>query len=237
VAGPVIITRAEPGNSQTAARLAEAGLPYICAPMLAIEPTGERLPSLGDVQGLLFTSANGVRAFCAASQARSQTAWCVGPATLAAARDAGFMRLEHADGNADDLARLVIDKAAPHEGALVHVANAAAVGKLAARLSGAGFEVEFAPIYAARPLKTTPVGLSDALESVEPCVLLVHSAKGAAAFAGVIGEVDLSGHCLVVVSEAAAGPLAAHKFGKTYLAKRPNEAALMQALFRAYSTL
>jgi len=237
LAGPVIITRAEPGNGQTAARLNGVGLPYICAPMLVITPTETKLPSLEEAQGLLFTSANGVRAFCAASDRRDLTAWCVGPATLTAARTAGFAKLEHADGNADDLADLVRLKANQADGKLLHVANKDAAGNLALSLRSTGFRVEFAPLYAAERVRFAPSGVLEALKSGESCTVLVHSAKGAAAFAGVLEEVDLSAHILVAVSEAAAHPLKGHGFGKIRIAERPNEAALMEALLSAYSAL
>jgi len=147
LAGPVIITRAEPGNRQTAARLEREGIGHICAPMLTLVASGEKLPSLEGVQGLLLTSANGVRTFCEASTRRDLTAWCVGPATLEAATKAGFARTEHGDGNAADLAALVMEKADKEAGRFVHVANAAAAGKLVNTLRAGGFDVEFAPLY------------------------------------------------------------------------------------------
>lgn len=237
MAGPVIITRAEPGNGETAARLHAAGLPYICAPMLVLGATGAGLPPLEDAQGLLFTSANGVRAFCAVSARRDLTAWCVGPATLAAARGAGFDRLEHGDGNGMDLAWLVAGKAQPGAGALVHVANEAAAGQLAQTLKQAGFTVVFAPLYGANPVSILSAGVKSALDAQPPCAVLVHSAKAAAAFAALTLQADLSRHILVAVSEAASGPLVEHGFGRTCIAARPNEDALMAALFKAYSTL
>lgn len=236
-AGPVIITRAAPGNHETAARLAAAHIPYIEAPMLTLRPTGADLPALGGVQGVLFTSANGVRAFCDVSARRDLTAWCVGPATLTAAQLAGFDACEHGDGNADDLAALIIAKADRQAGRLVHVANAAAAGQLAARLRGAGFGVDFAPLYEAVPAEVLPEAAGAALLQAAPCVILVHSAKGAAAFAGLVDELDLARHIGVAVSDAAAVPLASSGLAHMACAARPNETALLEVLFRTYSTL
>ncbi len=237
MAGPVIITRAEPGNRQTAARLDEAGLPFIRAPMLTIVPTGESLPSLKRVQGLLFTSANGVRAFCSVSQRRDLTAWCVGPATLAAAQAAGFANCQHGDGNSDDLGDLVIARARPEDGHLLHVANRAAAGQLAVRLKAARFEVAFAPLYAAEPREKLPIEVEKTLLGKESCVVLVHSAKGAGAFATASAELDMAQHILVAVSQAASAPLCQRGFARVLTADRPNEVALMAVLFSAYSTL
>lgn len=218
-------------------RLGQMDIGHICAPMLFLVSTGTKLPVLAGVQGLLFTSANGVRAFCEASTLRGFTAWCVGPATLRAAEDAGFLDLQHGDGNGDDLAALVIEKARPEAGRFLHIANSAAAGNIAQTLRKAGFAVDFAPLYAAQEAQSVPVEVLNALKEGTPCFVLVHSAKGAASFGKAASGLDLSPHILVAVSEAAAAPLAPRGFAKTFCAERPNEAALLEALDKAQATL
>lgn len=237
MAGPVIITRAEPGNSETYARLAAAQIPALKCPMLSLVPTGHALPDMTSVQGLLFTSANGVRVFADVSGDRRLKAWCVGPATFAAARAAGFTDLENADGNSDDLAELVMGSCDPGAGRLVHVANSAAAGQLADRLRRAGFEIVFAPLYEARPTEQLPAEVIQALRSEDAASVLVHSAKGASAFAGCLTGLTMARHSLVAVSGAAAGPLLKAGFRETVIAERPNEDALLTALITTYSTL
>lgn len=234
---PVIITRAEPGQSETAERVAAEGLHVLAAPMLRLARTEAGLPGLERVQGLVFTSANGVRFFCDVSTRRDLTAWCVGPATLASAQAAGFAHCEHADGDAAALAALIVERAVPGAGELVHIANAAAVGELVARLEAAGFAARFAPLYEAIAAGGLPEEVSGTLRSGEPCAVLVHSAKGAEAFAALAGGFDFAPHCLVAISKAASGPLAGLGFGRTVIAPRPNETALLDALFKTCSTL
>ena len=236
-AGPVIITRAEPGNGQTVARVAARGLNYVAAPMLTLESTEALLPDLGAVQGLIFTSANGVRAFAAASARRDVTAWCVGPATMAAAGEAGFTDLHDANGNAEDLRVMIEAEATPERGALVHVANEAAAGRLAEGLRASGFTVLFAPLYRAAPATHLPDGAVTALTGPVPARVLIHSAKGAEAFRACLPQARLSTHILVAVSQAAAAPLSETGFAETHIAERPNEDALLRALFSTYSSL
>ena len=231
MAGAIIITRAEPGNDETAARLAEREVAYIKAPMLTLQATGHELPDMSDFAGLLFTSANGVRAFCEASGERGLTAWCVGPATLAEAERSGFSDVMHGDGNAQDLAALVIETSTPNAGKLLHMANAAAAGNLAKTLQSAGFKVEFSPLYAAIPAEAVPAEAAAALAGSAACIVLVHSAKGAEAFANLTERLDLSIHHLVAVSKAAAAPLLSRNFKRVHVAARPNEAALLATLF------
>ena len=82
-------------------------------------------PLLDGAAGLLFTSANGVRAFAAASPRRDLPALAVGDATAAAARAAGFADVASAGGNVADLALLVRRRLEPEAGALVHSRGAA----------------------------------------------------------------------------------------------------------------
>lgn len=200
-------------------------------------PTGATLGSLEGLSGLLFTSANGVRAFAKAADRRDLTAWCVGPATLVAAKDVGFLDLRHGNGDAGDLASLIEREAAPESGKLLHVANDAAAGHLVERLSAAGFTVDFAPLYTTLQAKALSRSVKQALVDAVPICVLIHSAKGAEAFAALTKAHDLSRHSLVAVSANAAAPLAGFGFAQTQIAVRPNETALLDVLFRTYSVL
>ena len=57
----VIITRAEPGHSETVKHVAALGLVPVSAPMLHLRRQGVSVPNLATYGALLFTSANGVR--------------------------------------------------------------------------------------------------------------------------------------------------------------------------------
>ena len=54
----VLVTRSEPGASETAERLAALGYTPIIEPVFAIEPIAAAIP---DFDVLAFTSANGAR--------------------------------------------------------------------------------------------------------------------------------------------------------------------------------
>lgn len=67
----VWITRAEPGASATAQRIAALGHTPLVAPLLRIEPVEAPQVDLRGVAALAFTSANGVRAVAAAEPTRT----------------------------------------------------------------------------------------------------------------------------------------------------------------------
>lgn len=205
----------------------------IVSPALEIQPIVQDGPiDLTGASGLLFTSANGVRAFADICDDRTRTAYCVGPATLASALEARFENVRNADGNATDLAALVRADASPGNGRLLHVANEAAAGDLAAELRMSGFEVTFLALYRAAPAKHLSVEAMALIRAGTSAAVLVHSAKGATRFAELCSAAALDTSSLVfaAVSAKAAAPLSGLPSAQLEIAGKPNEDALFEAL-------
>ena len=84
----LLLTRPR-AQSEAFAEVLAAELPgrfrAVVSPILEIVPVAAAL-DLDGLQGLIFTSANGVEQFAARTPERSLTAWCVGEMTAAAAR-------------------------------------------------------------------------------------------------------------------------------------------------------
>lgn len=235
---PVIITRAQPGADETAQRVQRMGLSAIVSPVLTQQDRSEAaLPDAETLSGLVFTSANGVRAYSARRPDRTLPAWCVGPATAAAAREAGYAQVRESAGNAADLAAFIASQAAPATKPLLHVANAAAKGDLIKLLADHGFATVFAPLYDMRPAAALSDAARNALTCDTPCLVLIHSAKGAQRFADLCAEFCLNHLSAAVISDAAAKPLNVIKLSAIQIAPRPNEAGLFQALDTALATL
>lgn len=232
--GPkVLVTRAEPGASETAGRLAVLGYVPVISPAIRLGAIAHAaIPYLGDAVGLIFTSANGVSFFTRLSARRDLTAWCVGPATARAARSAGFQAVCNAAGDAGDLADLIRSEGDPLAGRLIHVANAAAAGQLAKTLQQAGFSVEFAALYESAPAGSLTDEAQAALAAGRVGAVLFHSAKGARAFAALAGAsgADLSAVQAVGVSEKALQPVSGMNWAQLRAAHAPNESALISAL-------
>lgn len=234
MASRILVTRAEPGAGETAARLVEIGFDPLVEPMLtlvAVAPAPD-FP-LDQAGGLVFTSANGVRFFAEASQRRDLTAWCVGPATEAAARDAEFTDIRNADGDADALFRLLARDVAPGGTPLFHIANTAAAGDLVARLNTAGIAAQFVGLYAPQPRTALSDVANAKLRRGEIAAILIHSAKGAEALDDCLGALETGSVHLVAVSAKAAAPLSHRAWKGTSIAVAPNETALLEALHTA----
>lgn len=83
----LLMTRPEPASRRFAAGLACPGLRVMISPVLRIADVAHDGDALAAARGLVFTS---VHAVPAAGGGRGRPAICVGPATAAAARAAGF---------------------------------------------------------------------------------------------------------------------------------------------------
>ena len=234
VSVPVIVTRAEPGATETMQRLKAMGLAAIASPMLALAPLDAAVPDLSGVAHLVFTSANGVRFFAGASPLRTPVAWCVGPSTAAAAREAGFADVREGTGDAADLAADIMAALPPGTEGILHVANEAAAGELVARLKAAGYGADFLALYETRPADDLSPEAEAALAAGPACVL-IHSAKAAAAFAWAAGALDRA--IVIAISDAAARPLAGREIAALHVAAAPNEDALLDALAGAAGSL
>ncbi|WP_085907820.1 uroporphyrinogen-III synthase [Kiloniella majae] len=105
--------------------------------------------NLSGVQAVLFTSANGVRAYQLNSKDRSLPAFCVGDSSAAAARKNGFEKVYSANGDVSDLAELVRTKLKPKSGTLLHPAASKIAGDLQTDLSQSGYAYRREILYEA----------------------------------------------------------------------------------------
>lgn len=227
----VWITRADPGASETAERLRALGHEPLAAPLLTIRKAKRLTADPADYQAVLFTSANGVRAFAELTDLRPR-AFCVGEATARTARAAGFTDAYNAEGDSEDLAALVAEALDPAEGPLLHAAGEHTAGDMPAALGEAGFTLERAIVYAADLARALPEEAARALETRSLHAILLHSARPAERLARLAPKRDLERLAIAAISPRAAEPLDARGV-LVSLAETPDEEALFAALDRA----
>jgi uroporphyrinogen-III synthase len=147
----ILITRPREDADSFAATLGARGIEVTLEPLLTIQPVADPVIDLDGVQAILFTSANGVRCFAAASARRDLKVFAVGDASAAIARAHGFTTVESAAGDVGSLATLVADRVKPGDGALLHAAGSSLAGDLKGQLEQAGYTVRRATLYDAVP--------------------------------------------------------------------------------------
>jgi uroporphyrinogen-III synthase len=238
----VLITRAEQEAERLARTLGARGIATMIEPLMAIRflPQSAQVlaPFLAGVQAVLFTSANGARAFAAATTRRDFRVFAVGDATAAAARAAGFETVVSAGGNIDDLAARVIAGLKPTDGALIHAAGSITAGDLAGLLGAAGFSLRRAVLYEAVPAARLSDDARAALEHGEIGAAVFFSPRNAATFVRLAAE--LRSPCTRIVAVALSAAVAASlrplPWRRIVTAVAPNEPALLEALERSLET-
>ena len=229
-----LVTRPRAEAVALAEALAMRGIEAVIEPLLEIHYRDEPAPDLADVQAVLCTSANGVRALARLSGERGVALFAVGEASAAQARAEGFSRVESAGGNVDDLARLVRQRLRPDARRLLHVAGSDVAGDLAGILREAGFTVDRVVLYDARPVPSLSAPTVAALRSGLIDFALFFSPRTAAVFVRRAEHAELGAAlrniAAVSISAAADRALGDVAFRDRRVADTPAQNALLAAL-------
>jgi uroporphyrinogen-III synthase len=224
-----LITRPIEDVEPLAAALAARGIAPVIEPLLAIRPLAAAIPdlaaSLDGAQAVLFTSANGARAFARAT--------AVGDATARAAAALGFGAVASAAGDVDALAGLVAARLDPERGALLHAAGSAVAGDLAGRLEAAGFQLRRAVLYSADPVARLSAATVAALRGLRIDAGFFFSPRTAAHFVTLARAARIDEACRHVaalcLSPAVAGELSSLVWAHIVVAAAPEQRALLAA--------
>jgi uroporphyrinogen-III synthase len=238
----ILVTRPRGEADLFAVALAMRGHDAVVAPLLDIVVDDAPPLDLAGVQAVLFTSANGVRAFAHTQKSRDLKAFCVGDATAAAARNAGFGEVESASGDVETLAALVQKRLDPKDGTLIHATGTAVAGDLAGVLGAEGFDVRRVQLYRADTATKLPDDAAEALRSARIDVVTFFSPRTAEIFARLVQDAGL-GDTLARVTALALAPSALEiareqgcRFKAAIAADQPNEASLLEAIDRLAET-
>jgi len=233
-----IVTRPSDDAAALVSALAARGIAALLAPMLTIRPMPDAARHLAErltgAQAVLFTSANGVRAFAAASTRRELPALAVGDTSAAAARMAGFRSVASAGGAVADLVELVTAHLSPQGGALVHAGGSRLAGDLAGELGARGFTVHRATLYEAIPAAALASETAAAMRRGDAAAALFFSPRTATTFVRVAAAAGVGDACraimAVALSPAVASALGELSWRTVRVASRPGQDDLLAAL-------
>ena len=226
--GLVLITRPEPGASETAAFLRRAGLHGVIAPFLVIRPCRISLPETA--QAILVTSGNALEALSPRLHATPLLA--VGDRTAARARAAGFATVHSASGDAAALAAAAPHLFNPANGALLLASGRGQGEALAAALRRAGFRVQRRVVYEAAAVRRFPGDAADALRTGVHAALFF-SAETARAFARLLPAslaATLTGTDALTIGPDAAAALQGLPFHAVRVSVRPTSDGVLALL-------
>ncbi|MGE4481348.1 uroporphyrinogen-III synthase [Acidocella sp.] len=219
----LLVTRPEPGASATAARLVAMGHEPVLLPCLSVTPLPAKLPPYP--AALVVTSGQAVPALPA--RLHGVPVFCVGDATAAKLRMAGFTRVESAAGDAEALTRLIVARNMP--GTHVLAVGERHGRKLAEDLRRAGFSVLRRRVYKVSAPRAMPEDIRAGLAGGAFDGALFYSAETARAFA----RLDPPGTAAMrayVLSQNVAKGLQDTRWAAIHRATAPTEADLMALL-------
>lgn len=209
---PLIIVRPEPGASATAEAARAVGLDAVVMPLFEVRPLDWQPPDPSGFDALLLTSANSVRhGGTGLDRLKGLPAHCVGQATAAAARPAGFVVRSVGSAGVDELLQSL-----DPDLRLLHLCGADRKEPADARQM-----IEPLPVYEAVELTVDLAGASGAL-------VAIHSARAASTFGR---NVDSQGLDRGAIGVAAISPEAAAAAGPGWerieAAAEPSDTALL----------
>lgn len=196
---------------------------------------------LSGVQAVLFTSANGVRAFAALTSCRDIPVYAVGDRTGAVAAENRFLQVESAGGDVEKLAALVVQRCKPTDGVVLHPAGTAVAGDLAGRLGAAGFVVRRTVIYEARTATGFSGEIRMAVLDGEVDMVLFFSPRTAKTFIELAKGEGLEPACekleALCLSQAVAEAADPIMWRRVMVAPEPTQDALLATLDKRLSTV
>jgi len=229
----LLVTRPEPDAERTAATLRARGHEPLIGSLLRIEAVGVEIGE-GPFAAVLMTSANAARAIATHPERPRLVrlpALVVGERSALAAREAGFVDVESAGGNAADLTRLAARRFGGHGARLIYLCGWDRSVDLAGDLAHEGIEVQGVEIYRAITAERLPCGIEAALRAGQLDGVLHFSERSARAYlaaaerAGCLeAALRPTQYCL---SAQVAAPLKKAGSARLRVAERPDEPALL----------
>ncbi|MCB2081509.1 MAG: uroporphyrinogen-III synthase [Hyphomicrobiales bacterium] len=238
----VLLTRPEEDSERLKKLLKKHHITSWVEPMLTVHYPRPRIKAIAEAlkqqpAAILITSANGLRALMKASSRRNGVLYTVGSASAEEARTAGYKQVRVAEGNANLLARLVMQTRTPAEGTLLHIAGSVQVGDLAGKLKAAGYTVSRVTGYDAEPVRTLSPSLVKALKAKQiPCVVF-YSPRTARVFCRLVERVNVQDACqsmqAICLSEGVAKMLEPSQWQAIHVATTPDTNAMLALIDRA----
>jgi len=187
----VLITRAREDAEPLADALDRSGVQSIINPLLEIVLVPGPPLDLTAVQGLLMTSANGVRTFGQRSDNRSLPVYAVGDATAREAKKTGFTTVFSASGDVEALADLVRGQGDRIVGSLLHCTGTKIAGDLGGLLESYGYTYRRERLYeAVSARRFNPQTIAE-FEAGQIDGVLLYSPRTAAIFVDLVRHAKL----------------------------------------------
>lgn len=230
----VLVTRPEPGASETSRAIQAWGHRATLAPLLEIETRPGAVPDLSPFSALIATSRNALRALVESPRidtAKQMPLFAVGQGTGKEARRLGFQNIIEGPAGAEDLAGIISVGWPREDGSLLHLAGETLAFDLKGALEAEGFGLEVATVYAARPTPALPESVLTDIRTGEIDTVILMSPATADNYVRLIKASGLEAEARNVTSLCLSAAVAARlkELGpaRVLIAKRPHSEEML----------
>ena len=231
----ILITRPESDAAETARQVFLMGFEPVLAPVLSIVNINVKLPESSACQGLIFSSANAVRAFQALKPDPAFLAkpvFAVGDHTTKVAIEAGFRDVRNALGTVRDVVALIRRQMAP-PARLLYLRGREIRDNPAILLPQSEvWSIDGITVYGADPVDEPLPEALQAIEGGQVAAVLFYSARSAATFMKLYGHLDFSGTKALCLADSVLESLDRRQWGEVVISARPDQSG-MTALLNA----
>lgn len=229
----LIITRPTERAAPLKARLEGLGFDAVLAPLLTISFLNVEIPET-PIQGIIFTSVQGVEAVKDKESLKFFPAFGVGSKTAGAAGAVGFEMVFNAEGDVESLFDLIIKTCNPGKGLLLHLAGDKTVGNLVTRLQEKGFEARYQAAYKAIAADGLPANVVEKINKRQIDGVLFFSTRTVGIFQNLVANKDLSSYLEKIdafcLSENIAKEAREMPWHQVFAASEPTEQSLIELL-------
>lgn len=194
------------------------------------------LPPIDEDTPLVFTSANGVRAFCRLNTQRTSPVYAVGRNTADEARQNGFTQIESASGTAQDLVALLTSPAKAGMKTPLYVRARDISQDLVGLCGQKGLAMTEIILYWADPVEKLSLELLKKIDSRDIAAVMAFSARGAKVFAELIEQYGRTPRMKTIkalcIGEGVVNSLSVLPFEAVVVASTPDRYGMIKLLDR-----
>lgn len=232
----ILVTRPLQDFARTAEAIEVLGFEAMAAPMMNFETKPFAATDLAEFSGLIFTSANGVRALADFAEFKQLACYAVGDASAKAAQDMGFELFAKGAGDVGSLCDVIAEDylARGLKKPLLHISGVHRAGNLSAKLAELSIAVQRIQAYEMVENRLISEQVMRLILAKEIAGLLFYSTRSAQIFIKNIRKMELLAQirqiptfCLSKnIADAACRPYLEH----IHFVNQPDEAALLDLM-------
>ena len=223
----ILLTRPREDSEILAREIAVQGYNPVIEPMMEIINLPVILPDLKKFSGLVFTSANGVRAFGKISSDRTLPVYAVGEATADETTRAGFKTAHNCGGTLESLNSYLAQHQITN---VLHLSGTHIAGNVIA----GGAPVPRLALYEGRAAESISPALAELLKKGDIAKILFYSPRTAKIFTNLVKKHDMAtniGVCTALcLSDSVVNFLSDLPWKKIEVAAAPDRAHILRLL-------